>query len=120
MATVPQVMQSHELFKHCRTLLRLTPEEMAVDLCLADERTVRRMESGEITIYGPTWIAVLYLLEEADLDELADYVGDMIAGEREKLEDKLDEKAVRSLERRAQRMADRAKDTSLGIESDRI
>ena len=57
-------MNHAQLFKEARDALGLTVRDMQRELCIADERTVRRIESGEITVYGPTWVAIYYILME--------------------------------------------------------
>lgn len=63
----------------CRRALGLSVEGMRRALCLSSGRTVRRMEEGDLSIYGPTWVAVAGLLRAAGRDDLALVVDDVCA-----------------------------------------
>ena len=52
---------------------------MARLLLIASDRTIRRWEQGELTVAGPAWVALGYLLKEGDEMALADKVAEVVA-----------------------------------------
>jgi len=62
------------LFKTCRRALGLSVSGMQAALCLADERTIRRIEHGDIDVLGPSWVAITFMLREGGHDDLAQRV----------------------------------------------
>lgn len=72
------------LFRHCRHQLGLSVRGMQAALCVADERTIRRIESGEIDVLGSSWVAIAFMLREAELDDLAQQIEDICATIRDK------------------------------------
>ena len=51
-------------------------------LLIASDRTVRRWEQGELTVAGPAWVALGYLLKEGGEMALADKVAQMVQQRR--------------------------------------
>ena len=77
-------MHNHAaLIAYCRRALGLSVEGMRQALCLSSARTVRRMEDGDMSIYGPTWVAVASLLRDAGREELAMIVDEVCAEMRD-------------------------------------
>ena len=76
-------MNHAALIACCRRALGLSVEGMRRALCLSSERTVRRMEEGGLSIYGPTWVAVASLLRGAGRDDLALIVDQVCAEMRD-------------------------------------
>ena len=77
------MIQHAHFFKVCRRALDMSVREMQDALALRDERTIRRIETGEIAVQGPTWIAVGVLLRDAGEGDLADRVEGILATMRE-------------------------------------
>jgi transcriptional regulator with XRE-family HTH domain len=67
------------LFRTCRHALGLSAQGMAAALRVADGRTVRRWERGDRNIPGPAWIALQFLLRQAQQERLANEVDTALA-----------------------------------------
>jgi hypothetical protein len=52
------------LFRGVRNALGLSVNEMQDALCLPDRGTVLRIERGQLSVHGPTWVALGYMLRE--------------------------------------------------------
>ena len=72
-------MTEAALFHRCRKALGLSQPMMARLLLIASDRTIRRWEQGELTVAGPAWVALGYLLKEGDEMALADKVAEVVA-----------------------------------------
>ena len=77
-------MNQGALFKVCRRALKLSVRGMQATLCIADERTVRRIEHGDIDVLGQTWVALGFLLREAGINDLAERVEGVCASLRDR------------------------------------
>ena len=75
-------MREAVLFHRCRKALGLSQPAIARALLLASDRTVRRWEQGELTVAGPAWVALEYLLREGDEIALADQVAQVVQQRR--------------------------------------
>lgn len=56
------------LFEECRQALRMTLTDIQDLLCILDLTSIRRMQTGENSIHGPTWVALWYRLDQ-ELDD---------------------------------------------------
>jgi hypothetical protein len=52
------------LFRGVRNALGLSVNDMQDALCLPDRGTVLRIERGQLSVHGPTWVALGYMLRE--------------------------------------------------------
>lgn len=86
-----QSAQAH-LLRICRRRLGMSVRELQVELCFKNPRTVRRMETGESEILGPTWIALMYILDERGEDDLADRIQEIVDARQKLLDEKQEEK----------------------------
>lgn len=84
-----------QLLKTCRQSLGFTVRDMQVELCIEDERTMRRLEDGEIDVRGPTWLAMYFILLREGMTELAEQVFDIINIIRTRASAKIIDKAER-------------------------
>jgi len=75
-------MREAVLFHRCRKALGLSQPAIARALLIASDRTVRRWEQGELTVAGPAWVALGYLLKEGDEMTLADKVAEVVQQRR--------------------------------------
>jgi transcriptional regulator with XRE-family HTH domain len=75
-------MSEAALFHRCRKALGLSQSEIARALLIASDRTVRRWEQNELTVAGPAWVALEYLLRERAHLVLADKVAEVIRQRR--------------------------------------
>jgi DNA-binding transcriptional regulator YiaG len=62
------------LFHRCRKALGLSQPAIARALLIASDRTIGRWEQGELTVAGPAWVALEYLLRDSSEIALADRV----------------------------------------------
>jgi DNA-binding transcriptional regulator YiaG len=56
-------MTEAALFHRCRKTLGLSQSEMAHELLILSDRTIRRWEEEEQNISGPAWIALSYMFD---------------------------------------------------------
>jgi DNA-binding transcriptional regulator YiaG len=75
-------MQEAALFHRCRKALGLSQPGIARALLIASDRTIRRWEQGELTVAGPAWVALEYMLRDAGEIVLADQVAEVIERRR--------------------------------------
>jgi transcriptional regulator with XRE-family HTH domain len=75
-------MHEASLFHRCRKALGLSQPAIARALLIASDRTVRRWEQGELTVAGPAWVALEYLLRKGDEMALADKVAQVVQQRR--------------------------------------
>jgi hypothetical protein len=52
------------LFREIRHALGMSINEMQDALCLPDRGTVLRIERGQLSVHGPTWVALGYMIRE--------------------------------------------------------
>jgi hypothetical protein len=81
-STTPPTMSEAALFKRCRKALGLSLNEMASALLIAGDRNIRRWEDEHHPVSGPAWVALEYMLREADETALADRVATVIEQRR--------------------------------------
>jgi glycerol kinase len=93
-----------QLLKTCRHRLGMSVRDFQVELCFRDAKTVLRMEAGELTIHGATWVALMYLLDEHQHEDLADQIHDLVEVMRDDLDEKRTEKWNRWQEKKRQRL----------------
>jgi DNA-binding transcriptional regulator YiaG len=75
-------MTEAALFHRCRKALGLSQPAIARVLLIASDRTIRRWEQNELTVAGPAWVALGYLLRESDEIVLADQVAHVVQRRR--------------------------------------
>jgi DNA-binding transcriptional regulator YiaG len=75
-------MTEAALFHRCRRALGLSQPAIARALLIASDRTIRRWEQAELTVAGPAWVALEYLLREGDEIALADKVAQVVRQRR--------------------------------------
>lgn len=81
-----------DLLRICRRRLGMSVRELQVELCFKNPRTVRRMEAGEAEILGPTWIALMYILDERGEEDLADRIQEIVSARQKLLDEERAEK----------------------------
>jgi DNA-binding transcriptional regulator YiaG len=75
-------MTEADLFRRCRKALRLSQPAIARGLLIASDRTIRRWEQGELTVAGPAWVALEYLLRQGDEIALVEQVAQVVQQRR--------------------------------------
>ena len=88
--------------KTCRHSLGYTVREMQLELCLKDELTIRRMEDGKIDVQGPTWVAILSMLDREGITDLAKQLQGIVDAIRARADDKNVEKENRFQAKKAE------------------
>lgn len=70
------------LFHRCRKALGLSLSAMARALLIAGDRNLRRWEDGTRPVSGPAWVALEYMLREANQMSLAEQVAALVQQRR--------------------------------------
>jgi predicted transcriptional regulator len=65
---IPTMMTPADLYT-ARKRLGMTQAQLAAALKLKSDRTIRRMEAGDVEISGPVEIAIQFMLEQKENDK---------------------------------------------------